>query len=988
MRHALLAAMLSVAILCIGTPAQGLADESSTAVGYEPDPDPVQGLHAFMERQGRKPFDLYQEGRELRTHRVMFEDRRFGTTVWMLDDSPTTEHAGTASIWSAWNINASALYVEGVRTLDDEPQRGWFFNADYSRLIPAHGGRPAVWAPEDPELYYSPHSPFDKVTRNNWRTGEQEVVAEWSHFAWPNATARIYGLTEDERHIFIDLPNRGIFVPFENDENYPVPAMPLYDGRPIGPDGPSVLLWHQHGGANHMPVVYNHQQHGDLIALRTGMLVDRQTGEKNLIAAPLCGNTNYLRAFHEGRVKYPQGDEWTIYRLDRFMDGVSLPTDMSMEELYALWRNLPHATHGHESGDPDREFIAVDGGTTRIFRVRDGQERSIKLSPDGTNYHLHWRHHPRYFVGWVRGWHFGSYRRPVNANVEFQVFSDGTFQPIVDTKHRFNAYYAGGDFSMFSPDATKIHYGSSMTGRFKNYIAVVARPRPPIDPSWRVENDGVTIIWQPSTYSRETKGYLVYRSRTSGHGYTLVTPEPVEDTHWHDETVQPGRAYYYVVTSLEHSGLESGYSAEVARAGVQLPEEYDGTLTVYAEAEQAVWDLETDALPGLTIGVDRREASDWYYLYRHPESDRGQAGLTIDVPADGLYHLWARVRSGQPERTRWQIGEADTPREVATDATEWTWVRVEENPLALLAGRTEVTLATGDASAQLDLLCLTTDASMTPQGTRPEDQPRPSAVAQLRAANVQPRVNRLTWRHTNEPGLSHYHVYASREPIAELSQELRIGSPTEAVFIDWGLRADTRYHYAVTAVNRRGDESPIALAEASTLPAETSPVEIELAFGEAELTGAFERSSAGGTRAADYVVPEEPDTNSAAWTIEVPEDDAYYFWLRYLLRGTGARGPSVDHRVEVLLNGQPLTTLGDGRTDLNIPDELIAADHPLAPQVWTWAWPGRANLEGIRLPAGRHTLTLRNLDGSIRYDVLLITNEPSFVPEDGRLRQN
>jgi hypothetical protein len=331
---------------------------------------------------------------------------------------------------------------------------------------------------------------------------------------------------------------------------------------------------------------------------------------------------------------------------------------------------------------------------------------------------------------------------------------------------------------------------------------------------------------------------------------------------------------------------------------------------------------------------------------------------------------------------------ADTAHEVATDATEWTWVRGDGEPLALSAGRTEIMLATGDASSHIDLLCLTTDGSMTPQGPRPEDQPRPSAVEGLRAVNVQSRANRLTWQHTHDPGLSHYNVYASREPTTEPSQALRIGSPTEAVFIDWGLRADTRYHYAVTAVNRRGDESPIALAEASTPPAETSPVEIELAFGEAELAGTFERSTAGGTRASGYVVPEEPDSNSATWTIEVPEEDAYYFWLRYLLRGTGARGPSVDHRVEVLLNGQPLTTLGDGQTDLNIPDELIAADHPLASRLWTWAWPGRENLEEVRLPAGRHTLTLRNLAGSVRYDVLLITNEPSFVPEDGRLRQN
>ena len=47
-----------------------------------------------------------------------------------------------------------------------------------------------------------------------------------------------------------------------------------------------------------------------MIALRTGMLVDRKTGEKTYVAAPLCAHTNYLRAFHENRVQYPQGKEW------------------------------------------------------------------------------------------------------------------------------------------------------------------------------------------------------------------------------------------------------------------------------------------------------------------------------------------------------------------------------------------------------------------------------------------------------------------------------------------------------------------------------------------------------------------------------------------------------------------------------------------------------------------------------------------------------
>ncbi|MDX9982286.1 MAG: hypothetical protein RBU25_19855, partial [Lentisphaeria bacterium] len=345
----------------------------------DPGPDPVQGLDAFMERQGHKPYELYQQGEELVAHRVIFQDRQFGTQVWLLDDSPTAEHTGTASVWSAWNPNGTALFVEGTRLLGGEPHKGWFFNADFSRLLPSRGGRPAVWDPEWPDIFYAPASPTDRITRNDWRTGEQEVVAEWEELAWPASGQRLYGMTRDRRHLFIDLPNRGIFVPFQNDPAQPIPQLGLYDGRPIGPEGRSI-------GANHVPVILQHEKHGDLIALRTGMLVDRETGEKTCIVAPLCGNTNYLRAFHEGRVRYPQGEEWNAYGLPWFAQGVRLPTGLSLDELYDLWRNLPHATHGHESPSPDWEYIATDGGDTLIARVRDGQTRSLRLSPNGGHY--------------------------------------------------------------------------------------------------------------------------------------------------------------------------------------------------------------------------------------------------------------------------------------------------------------------------------------------------------------------------------------------------------------------------------------------------------------------------------------------------------------------------------------------------------------------------------------------------------------------------
>jgi hypothetical protein len=949
--------------------------------GDQPDPDPIHGLESLMERHGQKPYELFERGDQLMALRVIFHDRQFGTPVWMLDHSPTVEHGGTASVWPAWNPSGSAIYLEGTRPLDGRTHGGWFFHDNYSRLRPSQGGRPAVWAPENDEWFYGPASPSSQVLRSNWRTGQQEIIADWERLSWPNSGMRVYGLTADDRHVFVDLPNRGIFVPLERDDEHPIPVLPLYDGRPIGPGGVSI-------GGNHYNVIYDHPEHGDLIGLRTGMLVDRKTGETTCVAVPLCGNTNYLRAFHDGRVRYPEGQQWNDYGLPWFVDGVRLPVELSMDQLYQLWRNTPHVTHGHESTSPDWQYIAVDGGTTRIYRVSDGQARSLRLSRNGGNYHLHWRQHPRFFVGWVRGWNFGSYLRPENANIEFQIFCDTTFQPIVDTKHRFNGYYAGGDFSMLSPDATKIHYGSSMTGRFRNYIAVMAAPRPPRTLDWQPTDSAVMLQWEPSNYHHETRGYLVHRADQSGGPYRQLTAEPVDATTWRDTTIQPGKAYFYVISAVEHSGLESRYSEEAALAGIQLPDQPDTPVTVYIEPEDSIRDLPTGELPGLSMGVDRHSASDWYYLYRHPEAAEGEAHLPVTLPVTGRYQLWARVRCQGSQAARWTITAGDRTFTVGTDAAQWTWVRAEQPPLDHPTGRIELGLMTSDAFAQLDLLCLTTDTDFIPSGPRPQNTQPPPAVEGLRVDNVQPRVNQLRWQPSTSERFAHYHVYAARQPLTEPDQCWRIGSPTESELIDWGLQADTEYYYAVTVVDRQGNESPLSpLAQVKTPPREQPLALLELHFAEGQTEGSFERSTSGGTRGPAYLVPEDPDANRVSWEIEVPHDGQYSFWLRYLHRGSGNRGDEVRQSIHAAIGGRHLATLGGGQTDLHVPDHRIAEDDPLADRFWTWAWPGSVNLETVTLSAGRHTLTLSNLTPGVRYDALILTDEPAWQPPDGRLRQ-
>ncbi len=81
--------------------------------------------------------------------------------------------------------------------------------------------------------------------------------------------------------------------------------------------------------------------------------------------------------------------------------------------------------------------------------------------------------------------------------------------------------------------------------------------------------ESLTLAWDPNS-ERNLAGYNIYRSEQSGvftsfplNGASLVTT-----TSFTDSSVQNSRTYYYVVTAVSTSGLESSYSAQV-QAGIE-----------------------------------------------------------------------------------------------------------------------------------------------------------------------------------------------------------------------------------------------------------------------------------------------------------------------------------------------------------------------------------------------------------------------------------
>ena len=72
----------------------------------------------------------------------------------------------------------------------------------------------------------------------------------------------------------------------------------------------------------------------------------------------------------------------------------------------------------------------------------------------------------------------------------------------------------------------------------------------------------VTLNWGASTSS--VAGYNVYRSTVSGGPYTKQNSSLISTTSYTDSSVQGGQTYFYVVTSVDSTSMESTFSNEVS----------------------------------------------------------------------------------------------------------------------------------------------------------------------------------------------------------------------------------------------------------------------------------------------------------------------------------------------------------------------------------------------------------------------------------------
>jgi fibronectin type 3 domain-containing protein len=75
----------------------------------------------------------------------------------------------------------------------------------------------------------------------------------------------------------------------------------------------------------------------------------------------------------------------------------------------------------------------------------------------------------------------------------------------------------------------------------------------------------VMLSWGASSTSGIV-GYYLYRSTTSGTGFARLVTSPLSGLQYTDGSVKSGATYYYVVTAVNASGVESPRTPQVTAA--------------------------------------------------------------------------------------------------------------------------------------------------------------------------------------------------------------------------------------------------------------------------------------------------------------------------------------------------------------------------------------------------------------------------------------
>ena len=180
-------------------------------------------------------------------------------------------------------------------------------------------------------------------------------------------------------------------------------------------------------------------------------------------------------------------------------------------------------------------------------------------------------------------------------------------------------------------------------------------------------NETVSLDWDDNN-EPDFEGYNLYRSTTSGSGYTKLNSSLLTDSNYIDDTIVNGTIYYYVVTALDNSENESGNSVEACAVpssdanSVTIQENATGFCNVNGGVDNeyagytgsGFCDTENVTGSGIDWSIDIAAADTYTFSWRyaHGKTDDRSARMLVNgspvissiaFPPTGAFTTWSTV---------------------------------------------------------------------------------------------------------------------------------------------------------------------------------------------------------------------------------------------------------------------------------------------------------------------------------------------------------
>ncbi|HBG27268.1 MAG: hypothetical protein A2Y10_11290 [Planctomycetes bacterium GWF2_41_51] len=249
----------------------------------------------------------------------------------------------------------------------------------------------------------------------------------------------------------------------------------------------------------------------------------------------------------------------------------------------------------------------------------------------------------------------------------------------------------------YDEDCKVDNYELSLMAENWLYIAPdVTAPAVPTGFGAFAGNGVISLDWDDNS-EEDLAGYNIYRSTTSGSGYTKLNGSHLSNSDYTDNSVINETTYYYVVTAVDESENESGYSNEVSA----YPSIGSASVTIQEN---------TAGFCGVEGIIDTKHAGYTGSGFCDSLNQNG-AGINwnVNILADGIYTFTWRYALLSGDRTANLLINGSTVLSgISFPATgAWTaWNTVSTSPVILTTGVKTIRLqaTTSNGLANIDYI--------------------------------------------------------------------------------------------------------------------------------------------------------------------------------------------------------------------------------------------------------------------------------------------